>query len=328
MYLGSGLHAEEPWFTDPLIALSGQAIPLGQGSFQVFGYYSAGDSLYDVNWQQIHTSTFTTAQLAPQLSYGLTDKIDIEYDLLYMNNQTLKKSHSNLGDTDIILGYQVLRQSQHHTMPDLRLTIEETFPTGHFDKLNPAGFGTDGTGSGSFQTSIGLNSEYLAQLSEHHYLKTHACLTYTYTNTVDLKGLSVYGGSLLTKGHINPGNILSIDLAAELSLTQHWVAVMEGLFVYQQATSFHGRFGDENLTPTERDELKKILKQFVPRKYNVSGEHGNFLGSGNLDEFSLAPAIEYNFSEHLGVIGGSWFTVAGKNTPAYVSTVISLVVSW
>jgi hypothetical protein len=42
--------------------------------------------------------------------------------------------------------------------------------------------------------------------------------------------------------------------------------------------------------------------------------------------FSLAPALEYNWSENAGVIAGVAFTVAGRNTSATVMPVMA--VNW
>ena len=36
-------------------------------------------------------------------------------------------------------------------------------------------------------------------------------------------------------------------------------------------------------------------------------------------QFSLAPAIEYNWSSDIGIIFGPWFTIAGRNAVQLVS---------
>jgi hypothetical protein len=41
-------------------------------------------------------------------------------------------------------------------------------------------------------------------------------------------------------------------------------------------------------------------------------------------QYSLAPAIEYNWSEKLGLIAGCWLTIAGKNSRKFTSGVIAL----
>ena len=116
--------------------------------------------------------------------------------------------------------------------------------------------------------------------------------------------MSAYGGSLQTRGNIRPGDFFSIDLASELGLTQNLVAVMEGLYVYRQATHFRG------------------FRGLDPRGNTAE------IGRGRLAEFSLAPAIEYNFSEHLGLIAGVWFAVKGQDASDFITSMVALNTYW
>jgi hypothetical protein len=47
-------------------------------------------------------------------------------------------------------------------------------------------------------------------------------------------------------------------------------------------------------------------------------------GGPSSSQYSLAPAIEYNWSQNIGLIGGVWFTVAGQNISQFNSIVIAL----
>ncbi len=78
-------------------------------------------------------------------------------------------------------------------------------------------------------------------------------------------------------------------MAFEYSLTKNWVPVFEALYVNSSASSFVGNPG---LTP--------------------GGIVGSIGGTGG-SQFSLAPALEYNFSANLGVIGGVWFPVGNTS---------------
>ena len=117
-------------------------------------------------------------------------------------------------------------------------------------------------------------------------------------------GSSGIGGGVDTHGANNPGSLLSADLAGEFSMTQNWVAVMEGYYMYHQAGSFKGTVGYDT------DGLLEVV------------------GSPQLKTFSLAPAIEYNFSSHYGIIAGVWFAVEGQNSPVFTSAVIAFNAYW
>ncbi len=52
------------------------------------------------------------------------------------------------------------------------------------------------------------------------------------------------------------------------------------------------------------------------------------VGSGYSDNLSLAPAIEYNWSESAGFIGGVWFSVYGRNSLNFAQAVLSVTFSF
>ena len=250
--------------------------------------------------------------------------------MTYVQNQKDHNTYGHIGDTFIMLGYQAF--TQEGKRPDLRITIQQIIPTGLYNNLSESRNGTNITGMGSNQTSFGLNFQYLSKLPHTHYLNSTLNITYTHAMEVAIQGISAYGGTSSTHGHIDPGDSFVIDLATELSLTQQWVAVLEGMFIYQQASFFKGVVG----TPTADDPQplglirnrfrNRLRHRLIPSRNNIGGTDG--IGNGNLDEITLAPAIEYNFSDQYGIIAGVWFTVAGKNTPAFASPMVAFNAYW
>ena len=104
----------------------------------------------------------------------------------------------------------------------------------------------------------------------------------------------------MTKGRIHPGASYASDFAIEYTLTQHWVPVMEVLYVHSTSSSFNGNPG------------------FTP------GGTAAAIGGRGRDSVSLAPAIEYNFTANLGIIGGIWFSVTGPHPAKFTSTAIAI----
>lgn len=45
-------------------------------------------------------------------------------------------------------------------------------------------------------------------------------------------------------------------------------------------------------------------------------------GYGNL--LTMAPAVEYNFTQHVGLIAGPWFRLRGRNTTEFFGVVAAL----
>lgn len=307
------LHAEA-WFTGPLIAPAGQVLPLGHINPQLFGYKIKNIGNYDASGHLLKDGHSLSKQINPFVTYGLTDKMDMQFSIPYSFNQgpgvsidqtdpenalfipPTNVAASGIGDTSVGFGYQVLTQDNHQWRPDLRVTLIETIPTGHFEQLDPTKNGTDGIGSGTYQTQFAMNFQHLTKFNDINYLTTYLSFGYLLSQPTTLHGLSSYGGTGLTIGKLQAGDLYSVDLATEFSLTQHWGAVMEIYYTTQKGAHFIGEVDPNDATLS--------------------------IGDNHQMQTSLAPAIEYNFSEHYGIILGEWFTIAGKNTPAFTSTVL------
>ncbi len=322
LILNQPVFAEDQWFTGPFFAASGETIPVGHSNLTLTGSTTPSNSIYISNWSIEPTYSFTAANLDGIFSYGLTDEFDVQVETMLIKNSTQGKSTETLGDSSVQLGYQLVNSNTYR--PDVRLTVAEIFPTGRFDNLNPAKDGTDATGMGSYQTAIGLNIEKSSRFSSQHTLKTTISIADIYSAEVSIKGISTYGGNKNTQARIQPGNMFVFDLAGQLSITKNWVAVLEGYFQYIASSRYKGRFRPDFSGGGQHPVVRRLHGLF-PSQHNI-GQQG--LGNGNVDMLSLAPGIEYNFSANYGLIMGTWFTTAGKNTPRFSALLLGLNAYW
>lgn len=277
-----------PWFTGPLLAPSGKTIPAGHFNFEPYAFYST------------FPAGFRNIEVIPIVTAGINDFMDLQTSLPYDYNWDGGEHGNGIGDFSIALGFQALRQKDKSWLPDLRVVLQEIIPTGRFDHLDPKKLSTDETGTGSYQTILGFNFQKLFTLSNDHYLRTRLSLAAAFSSVVYVEGANAFGGNRLTRGKVNPGNSYSIDGAVEYTLNQHWVPVMEVLYAHSNSTSFIGNPG------------------FTP-----GGSFANVGGAGG-DSASLAPAIEYNFTATLGIIGGVWFSVTGPHSGKFTSTAVAV----
>lgn len=300
----TNLSFADPWFTGPILAPAGHTIPRGHTNFEMYGFDTVSHGIYSRFWRVIHTPGSESLVADPIFTHGLTDKMDIQYAIPYIFNRNQGVTSHRVGDASVTLGYQLMEQKGSLYKPDLRIALQEVLPTGRFQLLNALNNGADATGLGSYQTGVALNFQHLRQLGETHYLRTRLSLSYLYTSDVNIMGLSSFGGSPNTNGVIDPGNLSTVDLAGELTLTQNWVAVMEAYYAKRTPSRFRGFLGTD-----------------------VHGMPA-MIGHGNIEEITLAPAVEYNFSPTIGLIAGPWFTVAGRETSQFISYVVALNAYW
>ncbi|AHE67004.1 hypothetical protein [Legionella oakridgensis] len=294
----------DPWFTGPLLAPSGKTIPRGHVNLETYGFYTENSGMFDRHWKLIEGPASQNIQINPLFSYGLTDFMDLQFSLPYVINRSQGQTGRHIGDTAASLGLQVLKQNQSWWRPDLRVSLQQVFPTGRYEEFNPINQGTAATGIGSYQTALGFNFQHLNVIGQTHYFRQRLSLTYLYAASVNIRGHNSYGGNMDTKGSIKPGNLSSVDLAGELSITQNWVAVMEAYYFIRGASKFQGNPG-----------------------FNTQGLPLT-IGHATIAELSLAPAIEYNFSANYGIIAGVWFSSRGKDAPDFMSTVVAFNAFW
>lgn len=300
-----GLSHAGPWFVDPILAPTGKVVPLGHAKFRGYGFFTNNIARYNNQAKIVRAPILESIQFNPQLTYGLTESTEAQLVLPYSFVHNLGKKIDHLGDTSIRLGYQALRQKPGTSIPNLRVVISETFPTGRFSASNPLDEGAGFTGIGNYQTSLQFNFEEILQITGEHYSRTRLSLIYLYNHPVSLHGISINGGAATTEGSLTPGNIYSINLSEEITITQQWSAAMEFFYLQQQASSFNGFRG---------------INEKTGKPANV----GHLASNG----LSLAPALEYAITENLGFVAGVWFTVEGKNTADFYSTVFLLRAFW
>ncbi|MGQ3892315.1 hypothetical protein [Legionella sp. CNM-4043-24] len=293
-----------PWFTGPILAPAGHTLPRGHTNLETYGFFTHVTRVFDNNGNTVPVPYTANNTLNPLFTHGLTDRMDLQFSLPMAYNRVNGVRAHHIADTSITLGYQVMEQKESRWRPNLRITLQESIPTGRFEQLIPRNNGADATGIGTWQTELNLNFQHLHQFSEKHYLRTRFSLGYAAASNVNVNGITPYGSGIDADGNLFPGNLYTIDLAGEFTLNQQWVAVMEGYYSNRGATRFAGFPG-----------------------FKAPGVLA-IVGNRMAEQISLAPAIEYNINANVGVIAGFWFALVGKNSADFRSPVVALNAYW
>ena len=94
-----------------------------------------------------------------------------------------------------------------------------------------------------------------------------------------------------------PGDVLTIYSAWEYSITREWVFALDFIYQHDASTRLNGATGD----------AQRVDNDF-----------------GSAWRFGVAPAIEYNWSRNVGVIVGTRWYVAGRNSNATVTPMAAI----
>ena len=185
-------------------------------------------------------------------------------------------------------------------MPTTAVVIQETLPTGKFDRLGdrPA----DGLGGGTYATTLGFYTQTYLWLPNGRILRTRLDVSRTLPGSADVDDASVYGTAQGFRGRAKPGKSLSIDSSWEYSMTRSWVLALDITYRHGENTQISGR----NMFDTAAN----------PSPIRID--------SGSSSAFGFAPAIEYSWNESVGVIFGIRVIPHHQDAPASVTPAVAI----
>ena len=294
--------AEAPWFTGPMLASSSSVVPGGHYNFEPYVYLYDKAAVYDNNWRTDDHKSLWNLSFTPYFWVGLCSWADIMVAPAWSWNYRDGPAQWTLNDWSATLDIQLYQDDfpSKSWFPSVKIGIQETFPTGPYQNLNPKKELTDLGGQGTWATEFQLCIGKTIQIKNDHWFQTRLNLNYAVSTPVTVRGINAWGGGEGTKGTIHPGQKFSFDVSTEYSLTRNWVLACDFTGTFQGTSNFYGK---KPIAPPG-------TKTFNPNRASI--------------QYSIAPAIEYNWSRTLGFIAGSWITVAGKNSTKFYSAIIAV----
>ncbi len=291
---------EPPWLTGPLIAPASRIVPWGHYNIEPYLFCIAYTGTYNSRWQVTDASTFWNNSLVFLTQIGLSPWMNLTLTPTLIWNDCQHQTSWQIGDMWMGFDIQLYKSRQDFWIPSVKLSLKENIPFGKYRHLNPKKLMTDAGGVGSWATNAGLVFGNLYHFYSVYYLAYRLALNYVLPAPVRLKGFNYYGGGYGTNARFFPPENFQTDLAFEVTLAQTWAFAIDFIGYWAGKGHFNG-----------------------VRGVNAAGASAK-LGRGSQAQFSLAPAIEYNWNPNLGMIAGSWFTFAGRKAPAFASAVIAL----
>lgn len=285
---------EFPWLTGPLLTPSGHVVPKGHWNIEPYLYVNVLTGVYDKHWNTISLpDNFYQYQSSTPFQYGFAKDWDFQFAAQWSYQHTKGAAQWVLNDVPILFDYQLLMDSDETRWPAIRLALKFNLPVGKYQKLNPSKLGTDIGGSGNVNPTIAVVFSRLFHFSGTHFLSSRLYFGYAPPMRVHVRGLNAYGGGHGTSGAAYPGSSYTTLLGLEYTMAQRWALALDVQYYHQNRVRFAG-------------------KTKLP------------VGRPSQEQLSVAPALEYNWSPYVGIIGGVWFTVAGRNTAEFMNGVIAV----
>ncbi|MCU1284016.1 MAG: hypothetical protein JWO13_366 [Acidobacteriales bacterium] len=283
---------EDAWWTGPMLAPSAATLP--KGHFLIEPY------LYDVRAAGSHSIGSLTYAL-----YGLADRFTVGMIPTVGYNVVNKRPTSagiGLGDISLQAQYRLTQFRPGRWIPTTSINLQETFPTGKYDRLGDRP--TDGLGSGVYVTTVSIYSQTYFWLPNGRILRLRFNLSEGFPGRAKIEGVSVYGTSTTFQGRANPSKSLTANASWEYSVTRRWVLALDA---------------------TYRHEGNTVLNGYeVPASNPVFGPTTVRSASGSKDALGFAPAVEYSWKPNLGILLGVRVVPPGHNTNASVTPAIAV----
>ena len=274
--------AQEAWWTGPMLASSGGTLPRG--------HVLAEPYLFDERGKGGDYAGSLT-----YLLYGATDRLTVglipTFGAAHSEGSGYRR-RAGVNDLTLSAQYRMHLAKIGEVEPTWSLVLQQSLPTGRFDRLG--GDGDRGIGSGTFATMIGLYAQRSDVMPNGHILRTRINLSYTVPHDARLHDKSVYGTPDGFRGTAHPGDSALADLSIEYSLTRSWVLATD-LFVRRSGA------GD-----VEGQVAGTAWSARLPRQRSAG----------------IAPAVEYSWNANRGVLLGVRRISPGHNvTPSWTPAV-------
>jgi hypothetical protein len=296
---------DDAWWTGPMLANTAATAPPGHFLIEPYFYDVIGVGRYDGAGARRSAPRADGFGSSTFVVYGLVDRVAVGL-IPVAGFNTVRGGPSSagpgLGDASLLVQYGLTRFHEGSWMPATALNVQETFPTGRYDRLGNRP--SDGFGGGAYTTMLSPYSQTYLWLPNGRILRMRFNLSQAFSSSVHVEDASVYGTAAGFRGTAMPGSSFTVDAAWEYSLTRSWVLASD---------VFYRRGGNTRVTGTSSQDGS-----------GAQAPPGIQLDSGTSDTFGLAPAIEYNWQANLGVLLGVRVIAAGRNTSATITPALAI----
>src|SRR5260370_3813380 len=149
----------DAWWTGPMLAPSAAMLPQGHMLIEPYVYDVMSDARLDMNGTRDASGREHDIGSLSYIMYGLTDRVSVGLIPRFGFNEPAGAPNSSsvgVGDLTLQAGYGLTRFQDGRLMPAISVVIDETLPTGRYERLARA---SDGFGAGADTTGRSIYSQ-------------------------------------------------------------------------------------------------------------------------------------------------------------------------
>ncbi|MBV9725263.1 MAG: transporter [Gammaproteobacteria bacterium] len=300
---GAQQSRQDAWWTGPMLAPNAATLPQGHALIEPYLFDVITTGHFDANGNKHAAAREHDLGSLSYVLYGVTDDLTAGLIPRFQYNMPADAPNSSavqFADLTLQVGYGLAHFHDGGRTPDISLVLQETLPTGRYDRLARS---SDGVGAGAYTTTVNLYLQDYLWMPNGRILRARLDVGYAFSSSVSVQDVSVYGTPAGFSGRAHPGDSFSVDAAAEYSLTRSWVLALDIVYQHGDSTRVTGSAPaappQVGLAPFEQE-------------------------SGSSYSLGFAPAIEYNWSPRMGALLGVRIIEIGRNTAATITPAIAL----
>lgn len=273
------IHAQ--WWTGSLVAPSPAVFAQGVLGVEPYFLDRRGAGAFDNNGT-LHSTPAGGDQMRSftSIQYGITGDFSVQLVPSFVHGMS-GSAATGLADLPVRVKYRWFKGGTEIWLPSLTTTVGVTVPVGKYDNLRQAPDGFGGGGTTAMEQAL-LQSVFVTG-GHPNRLRLWGTASEA-LDSVALSGISSYGTPAGYVGTAVPGNSAEIGIGDEFAIDQGWVLALDVVQDFGKGTHLHAM--------------------------GAIGAMPDVATAG----FSLAPAVEFNFTKSLGIIAGAQFTMAGRNS--------------
>jgi hypothetical protein len=303
-YLSAAPQEISAWNTGPLLSPSYTCVSAGGYNIEPYIYATTIYGNYDASWKTVSQTNFIQTYSYTLIQVGITNHFNVSISPQFFYQQQGNYSTANIGDLPLEAFFCPLDETD--TRPGILIGVKASVPLGKYRRLSPDGSTIEAIGAGSWRPAVSIIAGKQIHFSGVHFLTVRFYFSPQFRNKFPVQGFHSYGGGVDTKGTIAMGTQYTFIGSFEYAFSRHGVFSFDFQYQHNNKITFKGSQG------------------FTDHTRTIQAANG----VPSSEQFSIAPALEYNFNENVGFIGGLWFSIAGRNTQAFVSPTFALNIEY
>lgn len=277
---------QDAWWTGPMMANSAAALPRGHVLIEPYLY-------------QVRAPGMKSLGSLTYMEYGVTDRLMLGVIPTFGRNRASDgATGTGMGDLGVLAQYSLRALHEGSAMPAMALMVQETLPTGRYDRLDHPQ--ADAQGAGAYTTTVQLNTQTYLWMPNGRIVRMRVNVGGSWSRTTTVDDASVYGTPVGFHGRATPGASLLVNAAWEYSLTQRWVLAFDLAYRYTRGARVDGMVAAQG-----------GMARLAYRTRSSAS-------------FGFAPAVEYNWRSNVGLLLGVRVFTGGHNSATTVTPAIAL----